>query len=385
MNCNQKLPLIRCNKNRKNIERKKKKKKKAKQVKQRHIKLNKLTYHKKNCIIFSGWWYSIPFHWLRWLLCGLLFDFCLLFTSINYLFNTFRYDSFLELDPFKHFHAIIITHLYSSMGLNIAFLSHEIESLVLIHLCTLSKIKYSDRFIAIFFHELENKFSFFKVFLFNFFVHLFWFLFIFSTDPKLVLAMKEKSKNAARTRREKENAEFGELGKLLPLPIVITQQLDKASVIRLTTSYLKMRQVFPDGKCKPLILSFSFVGVSVKFTSNKDLRLSSSNDLFDFSCSSVEHHRSYYFLITYSLIWNIKKKKKFSSFVKNALFLVVATILSNKKKLNSNLFIFQWLFTCSIPFRIFTFSSDHFELGKRRMRLLGWVMLKCFLISPFSF
>ncbi|XP_055303277.1 protein single-minded isoform X2 [Sitodiplosis mosellana] len=59
--------------------------------------------------------------------------------------------------------------------------------------------------------------------------------------------MKEKSKNAARTRREKENAEFGELGKLLPLPIVITQQLDKASVIRLTTSYLKMRQVFPDG------------------------------------------------------------------------------------------------------------------------------------------
>lgn len=60
--------------------------------------------------------------------------------------------------------------------------------------------------------------------------------------------MKEKSKNAARTRREKENTEFTELGKLLPLPTVITQQLDKASVIRLTTSYLKMRQVFPDGK-----------------------------------------------------------------------------------------------------------------------------------------
>lgn len=60
--------------------------------------------------------------------------------------------------------------------------------------------------------------------------------------------MKEKSKTAARTRREKENTEFNELGKLLPLPTVITQQLDKASVIRLTTSYLKMRQVFPDGK-----------------------------------------------------------------------------------------------------------------------------------------
>lgn len=62
-------------------------------------------------------------------------------------------------------------------------------------------------------------------------------------------AMKEKSKNAARSRREKENAEFLELAKLLPLPINITTQLDKASIIRLTTSYLKMRQVFPDGKC----------------------------------------------------------------------------------------------------------------------------------------
>lgn len=76
----------------------------------------------------------------------------------------------------------------------------------------------------------------------------FFSLFFSLTDPKLVLAMKEKSKNAARTRREKENAEFGELGKLLPLPLVTTQQLDKASVIRLTTSYLKLRQVFPDGK-----------------------------------------------------------------------------------------------------------------------------------------
>lgn len=60
--------------------------------------------------------------------------------------------------------------------------------------------------------------------------------------------MKEKSKNAARTRREKENAEFYELAKLLPLPAAITSQLDKASIIRLTTSYLKMRAVFPDGQ-----------------------------------------------------------------------------------------------------------------------------------------
>ena len=59
--------------------------------------------------------------------------------------------------------------------------------------------------------------------------------------------MKEKSKNAARTRREKENAEFYELARLLPLPNAITTQLDKASIIRLTTSYLRMRNVFPNG------------------------------------------------------------------------------------------------------------------------------------------
>ncbi|XP_040039166.2 single-minded homolog 2 [Gasterosteus aculeatus] len=59
--------------------------------------------------------------------------------------------------------------------------------------------------------------------------------------------MKEKCKNAAKTRREKENGEFYELAKMLPLPAAITSQLDKASIIRLTSSYLKMRTVFPDG------------------------------------------------------------------------------------------------------------------------------------------
>lgn len=62
------------------------------------------------------------------------------------------------------------------------------------------------------------------------------------------VVMKEKSKNAARTRREKENSEFFDLAKMLPLPAAITSQLDKASIIRLTTSYLKMRTVFPDGE-----------------------------------------------------------------------------------------------------------------------------------------
>lgn len=71
--------------------------------------------------------------------------------------------------------------------------------------------------------------------------------------------MKEKSKNAARTRREKENSEFYELAKLLPLPSAITSQLDKASIIRLTTSYLKMRVVFPEGRWECLIASISIL------------------------------------------------------------------------------------------------------------------------------
>uniref|UniRef100_A0A672FCJ3 SIM bHLH transcription factor 2 n=1 Tax=Salarias fasciatus TaxID=181472 RepID=A0A672FCJ3_SALFA len=60
--------------------------------------------------------------------------------------------------------------------------------------------------------------------------------------------MKEKCKNAAKTRREKENGEFYELAKLLPLPAAITSQLDKASIIRLTSSYLRMRTFFPNGR-----------------------------------------------------------------------------------------------------------------------------------------
>ncbi|XP_065202333.1 protein trachealess isoform X2 [Planococcus citri] len=60
------------------------------------------------------------------------------------------------------------------------------------------------------------------------------------TDSILELR-KEKSRDAARSRRGKENYEFYELAKMLPLPPAITSQLDKASIIRLTISYLKLR------------------------------------------------------------------------------------------------------------------------------------------------
>lgn len=58
---------------------------------------------------------------------------------------------------------------------------------------------------------------------------------------------KEKSRDAARSRRGKENHEFLCLAKLLPLPSAITSQLDKASVIRLCISSLKLRSFCLNG------------------------------------------------------------------------------------------------------------------------------------------
>ncbi|XP_064112616.1 protein trachealess-like isoform X4 [Macrobrachium nipponense] len=60
-------------------------------------------------------------------------------------------------------------------------------------------------------------------------------------DGSILELRKEKSRDAARSRRGKENYEFYELAKMLPLPPAITSQLDKASIIRLTISYLKLR------------------------------------------------------------------------------------------------------------------------------------------------
>ncbi|XP_071530647.1 protein trachealess isoform X6 [Panulirus ornatus] len=61
-------------------------------------------------------------------------------------------------------------------------------------------------------------------------------------DGSIQELRKEKSRDAARSRRGKENYEFYELAKMLPLPPAITSQLDKASIIRLTISYLKLRE-----------------------------------------------------------------------------------------------------------------------------------------------
>jgi hypothetical protein len=59
---------------------------------------------------------------------------------------------------------------------------------------------------------------------------------------------KTKSKEAARNRRNKENDEFKNLSSILPLQSEIAQQLDKASIIRLAISFIKIRQFFDDFK-----------------------------------------------------------------------------------------------------------------------------------------
>ncbi|KAL0969038.1 hypothetical protein UPYG_G00221870 [Umbra pygmaea] len=54
---------------------------------------------------------------------------------------------------------------------------------------------------------------------------------------------KEKSRDAARCRRGKESEVFYELAQELPLPHSVTSNLDKASIMRLAISYLRMRKL----------------------------------------------------------------------------------------------------------------------------------------------
>lgn len=59
---------------------------------------------------------------------------------------------------------------------------------------------------------------------------------------------KEKSRDAARCRRGKESEVFYELAQELPMPRSISSSLDKASIMRLTISYLRMRKLLGTGQ-----------------------------------------------------------------------------------------------------------------------------------------
>lgn len=59
---------------------------------------------------------------------------------------------------------------------------------------------------------------------------------------------KEKSRDAARTRRSRETEIFSDLGEALPLSKEEVEQLDKASVMRLAIAYLKVRDMVDTGE-----------------------------------------------------------------------------------------------------------------------------------------
>nr|AFU07574.1 hypoxia-inducible factor 3 alpha subunit [Polyodon spathula] len=62
--------------------------------------------------------------------------------------------------------------------------------------------------------------------------------------PSLELR-KVRSRDAARSRRSQETEVFYQLARTLPLPRTVTSHLDKAAIIRLTLSYLRVQQLLP--------------------------------------------------------------------------------------------------------------------------------------------
>ncbi|XP_036379039.1 hypoxia inducible factor 1 subunit alpha, like 2 [Megalops cyprinoides] len=60
---------------------------------------------------------------------------------------------------------------------------------------------------------------------------------------------RARSRAAARSRREQETRLFGELAEGLPLSPGLSTHLDKASIIRLTLSYLRLRAVLDSPDC----------------------------------------------------------------------------------------------------------------------------------------
>ena len=59
---------------------------------------------------------------------------------------------------------------------------------------------------------------------------------------------KEKCRAAARHHRSQEMETFTEMAKLLPLPNSVTSQLDKASIMRLTIGFLKLKSLLDNSK-----------------------------------------------------------------------------------------------------------------------------------------
>uniref|UniRef100_A0A8D2AQ03 Hypoxia-inducible factor 1-alpha n=1 Tax=Sciurus vulgaris TaxID=55149 RepID=A0A8D2AQ03_SCIVU len=83
-----------------------------------------------------------------------------------------------------------------------------------------------------------------QISLYTFFVYLSFFFLLSRISSE---RRKEKSRDAARSRRSKESEVFYELAHQLPLPHNVSSHLDKASVMRLTISYLRVRKLLDAG------------------------------------------------------------------------------------------------------------------------------------------
>lgn len=62
---------------------------------------------------------------------------------------------------------------------------------------------------------------------------------------------KEKSRDAARSRRSQETEVLYQLAHTLPFPRGVSAHLDKASIMRLTISYLRMHRLCAAGEPRP--------------------------------------------------------------------------------------------------------------------------------------
>ncbi|NXI34843.1 HIF3A factor, partial [Galbula dea] len=59
---------------------------------------------------------------------------------------------------------------------------------------------------------------------------------------------KERSRDAARSRRSKESEVFSQLAHSLPFARAVSAHLDKASIMRLTISYLRLQRLLATGE-----------------------------------------------------------------------------------------------------------------------------------------
>ena len=60
----------------------------------------------------------------------------------------------------------------------------------------------------------------------------------------------EKSRIHAKQRRTEESKEITEIANLLPLPTSVTKRLDKASILRLAITFLRLKQYVGEGNSR---------------------------------------------------------------------------------------------------------------------------------------